>query len=444
MTAPAAMVLLQAVRVLDPGSGRDEPGCDVLIEGSRIAAIGRGLPVPPGAAVWSRPGSVVTPGFLDLHCHLRDPGAPDKETVGTGTAAAARGGFAAVCAMANHTPPLDDPTRLAAARAHDRGRALVPVHRFAACTRELAGVQPVDVDGCVAAGAAGFSDDGRHALGPAQLEAVLRAAAHHGRVVAIHPEDEDALAAVNSGGSPTTWAHRPAGAEEAAVRSALAVLRAVAGAGARLHLQHLSTTAAVAALRAARAEGLPVTGEVTPHHLALDAPPAGPPAGPWKVNPPLRGPQDRRALWAAVRDGTIQAIATDHAPHEAAAKTGDPWRDAAGISGLETALAVCLGLPGAADALPQLVTALTVGPWEVLGAATGVMRPALRVGGPATCTWFDPQERWTPAREADAWCSRGRNTPFWTVPLTGRVLATLIGGRSAYRAVAAPAEPVHA
>ncbi len=443
MTVPTAVRLLRSVRVLDPGSGRDQPGCDVLIEGPRIAAIGRGLPVPPGAELWSHPGSVVTPGFLDLHCHLRDPGAPEEETVATGTAAAARGGFAAVCAMANHAPPIDDPARLAAARAHDAGQALVPVHRFAACTRGLAGAEPVDVDGCVAAGAAGFSDDGRHALGPVQLEWVLRAAARHGRVVAIHPEDEVALAAVNAGGAPATWAHRPGGAEIAAVRSALKVLRALAGTGARLHLQHLSTAEAVAALRAARAEGLPVTGEVTPHHLALDAPPGGPPGAPWKVNPPLRGPEDRRALWAAVRDGTLQAIATDHAPHEAAVTTGDPWRDAAGISGLETALAVCLRLPGAAAALPQLVAALTVGPWTVLGPAAGVPRPALRVGGPATCTWFDPEERWTPAREADAWRSRGRNTPFWAAPLTGRVLATLVGGRPAYRRAASPAEPVH-
>ncbi|HUY97927.1 MAG TPA: amidohydrolase family protein [Verrucomicrobiae bacterium] len=427
-------ILLRAVRLIDPASSSDLARTDCLIVDGRIAAVGPSLAAPADCEVWHHQGSVLAPAFIDLHAHLRTPGPSHTETVASGTAAAARGGFATVCAMANTDPPLDQPRRLADLGTHYALAGSVTVRQFAACTRGLAGREPVEVEAMADAGAVGFSDDGRNAMAPAVLAELLRRAIRCQRVVAIHPEDEAVLAAANLGdpGGPSDWPRRPPEAELAAVTTALATLAATPGA--RLHLQHCSTAAVLPVIRAARRAGLGVTAEVTPHHLALTSPagPASPAGGAARCNPPLRGAADRGALWAALLDGTVDAVATDHAPHEPSpAESGA--RPSAGFSGLETALGVLLALPDAARALPRLVAALTVGPWRVLGEAAGLPCPSLRPGAPADCVWFDPTGVWSPAAEPQAWRSGGRNTPFWTAALGGRVLATLRGGRPVHR-----------
>ncbi len=428
-------IVVRRARLLDPAAGLDEPATDCLIAEGRIAAVGRGLAVPDGTVAWEAPGSVVAPAFLDCHVHLRTPGQTRKETIARGTQAAARGGFAAVCAMANTTPPVDDPAVLGGLQRQNAAQARVAVHQFAACTVGLEGREPVDVERLADLGAAGFSDDGRHAMAPAVLAEVLRRAGRRQLVVAIHPEDEAVLRAANPGnlGPPSLWAVRPADAEAQAVLVALDTLARTPGA--RLHLQHLSTRAGLDLVRAARRAGLAVTCEVTPHHLALIADPQGPDGGTARAcNPPLRSTADREACWAALIDGTIDAVATDHAPHEPDA---DPSRPQPGFSGLEVALGVLLGLPGADEQLPRLVAALTTGPSRVLGAGVAPA-PSLRPGAPADLVWFNPRAAWTPSAEAGAWCSGGRNTPFWATPLRGRVLATVRGGRPVYLRVPAP------
>ncbi|HVA21907.1 MAG TPA: amidohydrolase family protein [Candidatus Micrarchaeia archaeon] len=432
-------LVFRGVRLIDPGTGLDQADLDCLVEGGRIAAVGHRLAVPPGTTEWSAPGSVLAPAFFDCHVHLRTPGEPHKETIAGATEAAARGGFATCCAMANTDPPVDDPQVLRDLGPRLAALGRVSVRQFAACTKGLRGREPVDVEALCDSGAAGFSDDGRHAMEPPVLAELLRRAVRHQRVVAIHPEDEGVLAAANRGdpGPPTAWARRPPEAELRAVTVALDTL--ARSPGARLHLQHCSTRLVLDPLRAARRAGLAVTAEVTPHHLALSATglqALGVPAPAAVCNPPLRQDDDRDALWAAVLDGTIDAIATDHAPHEAVLSGGPAGgsRAAPGFSGLEVALGVLLTLPGAAAALPRLVAALTVGPWRVLGpAAAGGPCPSLLPGARADCVWFDPGTVWTPAKEAAEWRSGGRNTPFWTVPLRGRVLATLRGGRAVFR-----------
>ncbi len=428
-------IVLREVRLIDPATGTDDPRTDCVIADGRIAAIGRDLPAPAGSAVWRHPGSVLAPAFIDLHAHLRTPGQPQKETIARGTAAAARGGFATVCAMANTVPAVDDPERLAELATRCAAEGSVAVRQFCACTRGLAGRDPVDVEALVEAGAAGFSDDGRHAMAAPVLAELLRRTAGVRRIVAIHPEDEAVLAAANPGhpGAPSGWPRRPPGAELRAVTAALDTL--AASPGARLHLQHCSTARVLGPLRAARRAGLAVTAEVTPHHLALSQPSRQgvPGVTALTCNPPLRRDADRAALWAALLDGTLDAVATDHAPHEPD-PSGGSGRLAPGFSGLETALGALLSLPGAGPALPRIVAALTVGPWRVLGeAAAGSPCPSLRPGAPADCVWFDPEASWSPAADPDAWRSVGRNTPFWSMTLRGRVLATLHGGRLVYR-----------
>jgi dihydroorotase len=287
------------------------------------------------------------------------------------------------------------------------------------------------MEGMVAAGAAGFSDDGRHGCDQRLIAEGLARAHALDRLVAIHPEDERIIAMANewSGSDPTTWSLRPVEAEEAAVTAAIAALRE-AGAG-RLHLQHLTSSTAVELVRQAKAEGLALTAEVTPHHLMLSGFLRDPdvPDRNLTCNPPLRTEADRAALWAGLMDGTIDAIASDHAPHEV--PTDPLQRRPPGFSGVQAALSVVLGHQDADSQLARIVAALTAGPMRVLGAAaTGLPNTGIEVGGPAHLTWFDPAETWTPDRST--WLSLGTNTPFWHQVLRGTVLATFSRGRAVH------------
>lgn len=430
--------ILRGVRVIDPAAGLDVAGQDVWLSEGRIIAIYReiGAGTVPVIDLTPLPGEspcILTPGFIDLHAHLREPGDEAAETVQSGAVAAAAGGFTTVVAMANTDPPVDTPGRVAAAVQRGAGAA-VQVVPVAAVTTGLAGETLVDVDGCAAAGAAGFSDDGRNLARRDLLAEAIRRAHRVDRVVMVHPEDEAIIAAHNGRAStPNRSPDRPEEAETAAVRTALEAL-SQAGCG-RLHLQHISTAAAVDLLRQARNDGLAVTAEATPHHLSMWTPTAGsalPPAL-LKVNPPLRRERDRNALIAGVREGVIDAIATDHAPHREENKMGDPVHAAAGMTGLETALAVCITLGGfGGDWIPVLLERLTAGAHRVLGAGVGVRAPRLRVGELATCVLFDPAATWTVGETTR---SLSTNTPFRGQRLHGRVLLTLAEGRVAHRDV---------
>lgn len=337
-------------------------------------------------------GLVLSPGWMDLHAHLRDPGLPHKETLLSGATSAAVGGFTHVLAMANTDPVTDRPDRLQ--RLAARTEALpIRIGFVGAVTVGLEGQELTSAAALKAAGAVALSDDGRHAMTGAMLRRALEAAAEAGLPVLIHAQAE------GLGNGPD--------AEAATVAEALGAMRSVPDA--RLHIQHVSTRAAVELIRAAKSEWLPVTAEVTPHHLALteqDAWAMGPHGN---VNPPLRTPDDRDALRRALVDGVIDVIATDHAPHERAAKEAG----ANGFHGFETAVGVILGL-GLGGAVVYRAC---------------VSRPREIVGQPLQDEWIliDPNEEWTV--DASSFKSRGKNTPFQGRPLRGRVIMTVCRGQ---------------
>jgi dihydroorotase len=337
-------------------------------------------------------GLVLSPGWMDLHAHLRDPGFPQKETLLSGATSAAVGGFTHVLAMANTDPVTDRPERLRSLVV--RSEALpIRISFVGAVTVALEGQELTDAAGLKAAGAVALSDDGRHAMTGVMLRRALEAAAEAGLPVLIHAQAED----LGNG----------ADAEAAAVTDALDALLNIPGA--RLHVQHVSTRRAIDLIRWAKLEGLKVTAEVTPHHLALteqDAWAMGPHGN---VNPPLRSPDDRDALRKALLDGVIDVIATDHAPHERAAKEAG----ANGFHGFETAVGVILGL-----GLDGRVVYRAC-----------VSRPREIVGQSLEDEWIliDPNEEWTV--DASSFKSRGKNTPFQGRRLRGRVIMTVCRGQ---------------
>ena len=424
--------ILRGVRVIDPSAGTDLAGQDVWISEGRVIAAYRAidegtLPVVDLTPAPGRQPFILAPAFIDLHAHLREPGDDAAETMASGAAAAAAGGFGEVLAMANTQPPVDSPERVRAACERAAGLG-VTVRTVAAVSRGLEGRDAVDVEACAAAGAVAFSDDGRNAAPRALLAEVIRRAADVGLPVLVHAETEARLHA--AAGMVTRCLDRPPDVEVDAVATALDALRD-AGRG-RLHLQHVSTAGAVDLLRAARAEGRAVTAEVTPHHLGMWLPSSQIPQPPslLKVNPPLRSEADRRAVVQALRDGTIDAVATDHAPHPDAAKSVELADAAPGMTGLETALATCLTY-GAMDGdwIPVLVERLTCGPHRVLGRDPAAA-PRLRAGETATFTLFDPAAEWTVGDGAQ---SRSRNTPLWGTTVRGRVVLTVVDGVTVYR-----------
>ena len=337
-------------------------------------------------------GLILSPGWLDLHAHLRDPGFPEKETLLSGAASAAFGGFTHVVAMANTMPVTDEPDRVREllARAADLP---IRVSVVGAVTRRLEGHELTDAMAMKAAGVVALSDDGRHLMDGDTLARGLRASAAAGLPLLVHAQAEQL------GDGPD--------AEAAAVAEALDGLGQAPGA--RLHIQHVSTRAATELIRAAKQQGLPVTAEVTPHHLALTAGDVAS-MGPFgSVNPPLRSIGDRDAVREALSQGVIDVIATDHAPHDLAAKAAG----ANGFHGFETALAILLGL----DLDPAVLYRACV------------ERPRQIIGQPIEDEWIliDPDREWTV--EGSAFKSRGKNTPFEGRRLRGRIVMTVCRGQ---------------
>jgi dihydroorotase len=415
-------LLLSGGRVVDPASGVDEIR-DVAIADGRVAAV-----ASAGAERIDCAGLLVVPGLVDLHTHLREPGFEHKETVVTGTRAAAVGGYTAVSAMANTDPVTDHAAIVAEVRDKAAAAGLADVFPVGAITKGLAGESLAEIGDMVAAGVRVFSDDGNCVPTARMLRNALTYAKAfpHEVVIADHCED----ASLVEGGqmhegarsSALGLAGRPAEAEEIVVARDLAIARMTGG---RLHVCHLSSARSVELVRRAKAEGVRVTAEVTPHHLVFtDDDLAGYDTN-LKVHPPIRGVEDRDALRAGVADGTIDAIATDHAPHAVEEKEAEFDRSPPGTIGLETALAVVLTHlvePGIVD-LRRAIDAMSATPARILGAAGhgGAIEP----GRPANLAVIDPASSWT---VEPPFASRGRNSAFLGRTVTGRVRITLLRG----------------
>jgi len=450
--------------LVDPASGREGPG-EVVVRGGILTAV---TWLEGAEADGIGPdGVVVAPGFVDLHAHLREPGNEDAETVSTGLAAAAHGGFTTVCAMPNTEPTLDEPSVLARIRvAAEASGSPVELLAYGAVTVGRAGEQLAALGELADAGVVGFSEDGLPTRSAPILRAALAYAGALGLPIVEHAEDLTLTggAEASDGYVATVLGLRgwPVAAEFAAVSMALALLADVRTdvPGARLHLTHVSTARSLELIREAKARGLPVTCDVTPHHLALsdewiagsrrwawDAIDGhGAARDPWadgvlvarpyssalRVNPPLRCAEDAVACLAALADGTADAVATDHAPHREVDKAVEFGAAVNGISGIETALGVLLAAVDAGRlTLSRAIESLTTGPAAILGG--GMRRAAgLVEGAAADLVVFDRSEAWTVAPEALE--SRGKNTPLLGRELPGRVLLTVAGGRLAYEA----------
>jgi dihydroorotase len=424
-------LLVRGGRIVDPASGLDEVA-DLRIEGGVVSGVGPGLD-PGGAEILDAAGLLVFPGFIDLHAHLREPGREYAETIASGLAAAAAGGFTAVCAMPNTDPVNDNRavTEFLVARGREAGGARL--HPIGAISKGQKGEELAEFGEMRDAGAVALSDDGAWLADGSVLRRALEHASLFGLCVVQHAEDPalSGRAPMHEGAVSTRLGMRgqPAAAEAAAVARDILVAELSGG---RLHLAHLSTARSVEIVRRARSKGLAVTCEVTPHHLVLTDEEVARYefSTRFKMNPPLREASDVEALVAALSDGTVDAIATDHAPHHEDEKAVDFDSAPFGVVGLETAAAVVhdrLVRPGRL-ALARFAELFSAGPARVFGLAGGSLAP----GMPGDVTIFDPERRWTV--EPAAFRSLSRNSPFAGWELTGRPAATVVAGRVVWRA----------
>ncbi len=434
-------LLIHKGRILDPGRDVDLVG-DVLLVDGRVAAIGRELTA--GAAdVLEASGLIIVPGFVDIHCHLRDPGFEYKETIATGTAAAARGGFTTVCCMPNTEPAIDTRATVEYVLKIAAAEAAVRVLPIGCVSRSRAGHDLAELAELAEAGCVAFSDDGAPVADGGLLRRALEYARISGLPIIDHCEDPEIASdgVMHEGWVSTRLGLRgqPAAAEESFVARDIAL---AAQLDAPVHIAHVSTRGAVELIRAAKQRGVPVTAEVTPHHLTLThhAVAFSPSAGETlaydtnaKVNPPLRSRDDVAACVEALRDGVIDCIATDHAPHAGYEKACEFDEAPFGISGLETVFGLCMTLveSGALD-LATLIERLTAGPVRALGLERAVPGlGSLAEGVPGDVVLLDPNAEW--AVEPERFASKGKNTPLAGRTLRGKVVATVAEGRVVWR-----------
>jgi dihydroorotase len=428
VTERSELLVIRNVRARDPARGLDEV-CDVVIERGRITRLGRGAGESARAAERARvidgSGRWLLPAFVDLHAHLREPGQEYKEDIASGLAAAAAGGYAHVCVMPN-TRPVNDTravTEMMLRRAAECGGPAL--HPIGAVTVGQRGEELTEMAELREAGAVAVSDDGVCVMSSAVMRRALEYAKNFDLPVIQHAEDHDLTAGadMNEGATSTGLGLRgwPTVAEDVIIARDVLLSEYV---GARYHAAHVSTEGAVRILREAKSRGLAVTCEVTPHHLLLtDAAVIGYDTA-CKVNPPLRGEDDVAALRAALADGTIDAIATDHAPHSTLEKDCEFSEASPGLMGLELCFGLlCERVGRDGLELERLIDALSTRPARI----AGIDPPALAEGAMAELTFVDPAARWTPARVALK--SKSRNTPFLDRELAGRVLLTLADGR---------------
>jgi dihydroorotase len=421
------VVAFAGARVVDPASGRDQIET-VVVEGGLIFSCGPDVGVPAGATRIDCDGLVLCPGLVDMHTHLREPGFEHKETIQSGCRAAAVGGYTAVAPMANTDPVADDAAVIRDVRELAQAAGSADVFPVGAITKGLEGEVLAEMGEMVSAGVRVFSDDGRCVPSARMLRnALTYARAFDQIVIAEHCEDESLSlsAQMNEGANSYSLglSGQPREAEEIVVARDLAIARLTGG---RLHLCHLSSAGSVEMVRRAKAAGTRVTAEVTPHHLTFTDDDLRTYDTNFKVNPPIRGAEDRDALRHGLSDGTIDVVATDHAPHAVEEKEAEFDQAPFGTIGLETALAAVLtelvepGVLGLSAALASMSTT----PAQILGAA-GHGGPIVP-GRPANLTLFDPAGRWVV--EAP-FASRSRNSAFLGRALRGRVVHTLLRGR---------------
>jgi dihydroorotase len=421
-------MLIKGARIIDPG--HLDAVRDVLIVKGKIEAIQPPDTIAAGGGetrVVDARGLWLTPGLVDMHVHFREPGQEYKETVLTGSRAAAAGGFTAVCTMPNTAPVNDDAaiTALIISRAVEAG--LVRVFPVAAISKGLKGEQLNEFGDLRDAGAVGVSDDGRPVMNGQLMRRALEYASAFGLRVISHCEDLDLVdgGVMNEGPRATRLglAGIPNASESVMVKRDIALARTT---GVPVHIAHVSTAESVAAIRRAKAEGIAVTAETAPHYFTLTDEAVEGYNTHAKMNPPLRTEADRQAVRDGLADGTLDAIATDHAPHAADEKEVEFDRAANGVIGLETSLA--LGLQLVRDgvlAVETLIERMACAPARIMGFACG-----LRPGLPADMTLIDPFKEWTV--DADNLESKSRNTPFDGWRLTGKAVMTVVGGRVVY------------
>jgi dihydroorotase len=426
---PADLVLRRA-RIFDPRTGIDAIR-DLVVRSGKVAELAEpgGAPEADGVETVEAEGLLALPAFVDPHVHLRIPGDEHEEDIETGTRAAAAGGYCAIVAMANTKPPVDSAAVLGSLIERAEREASVPVGFIASVTRGMAGEELTEMVELREAGAVAFSDDGL----PVRSARVMRRALQYQRiaraVIALHEEDPELSASgvMHEGevSAALGLAGVPAPSESTMIARDCAL---AAYEGARIHVQHLSSRVSVEEVARAKAAGVAVTCEASPHHLTLTDEAVRSLDSRFKVNPPLRSEDDRVALVEALRDGTIDCVATDHAPHAAEEKEV-PFEEAAmGVTGLETAFAVLhtdLVLPGVLD-LAVLVERLTAG-----GEPFGIAPPRLERGAEASVALVDPEAEWVVGE--DGYESRSGNSCFADRTLTGSVLMTVARGRVAYR-----------
>jgi dihydroorotase len=435
-------IIIRGGRVIDPASGLDDVR-DVLVEDGVIVKIAPSIEASAREIVAR--GLVVAPGFVDIHTHLRDPGLEYKEDIESGTRAAARGGFTTICAMPNTQPAMDTRSVVEYVLREAAARALVRVLPIGAVTKERAGKELAELGDLASAGCVAFSDDGAPVWDATLMRRALEYASAFELPIIDHCEDPSLSrdAVMNESWVSTRLGLRgaPAAAEETAVTRdiALGEATAVTGAtGAHVHIAHVSTRGAIEAIRRAKARGVRVTCEVTPHHLTLtdETVAFGALGGDdllydtnAKVNPPLRSRADVDACAAALADGTIDCVATDHAPHAVIEKLCEFDDAAFGISGLETAFGLCMRLVhGGRISIETLIARMTLAPVRALALDRHVAGiGALAVGAPADMVVLDPDAEWVV--EPERFASKGKNTPLGGVTLRGAVVATIASGR---------------
>jgi dihydroorotase len=435
-------LVIQGGRIIDPGQKLDKVG-NLLVSKDKISKIDQ---IEPSASpqipnIIDATGLIVCPGFIDLHCHLREPGFEEKETIRTGTRAAAAGGFTTICCMPNTNPPLDNKATIDYVKNKSSFDGIINVLIIGCITRNRQGKELAEMYELAEAGVIGFSDDGEPVQNARMLQMAMEYSKHLKLPIIDHCEDKELA---NGGFMNEGWVSNylglkgiPAAAEENIVARDLSLAKLT---GAKVHIAHVSTVSSIELIRRAKAQGISVTAEVTPHHLTLSeeritGTPSGKNTHPTydtnaKVNPPLRTRQDIEALIIGLKDGTIDAIATDHAPHTSVDKLCEFGLAAFGISGFETAFGCLMDLVhnGQIDIL-TLISKLTTEPAGVIQ-TTHDKLGSLKIGCPADITLIDPDKEWV-VNTGD-FLSKGKNNPFNGYKFKGKVVATIRSGNIVY------------
>jgi dihydroorotase len=428
-------LLIKDGRIIDPSQKIDEVG-SLLVAAGRISWRGKGEPPKADCEVLDASGLIVCPGLIDLHSHLREPGYEEKETIASGSRAAAQGGFTTICCMPNTNPPLDSQTAIEYIKATAEEEGVIRVLPIGCISKGRKGKELTEMGELAAAGVVAFSDDGE----PALNSYIMRQALDYSRAFDLPITDhcEDTILTeggqMNEGVVSAKLGLRgiPNAAEDIIVARDLALAQLTGG---RIHIAHTTTEGAVELIRRAKEKGINVTAEVTPHHLTLTEERVIGYNTNAKVNPPLRTERDIEALIEGLNDNTIDIIATDHAPHTEGDKLCEFAKAPFGISGLETALGSLMGLVHNQKlSLVTLIAKLTYEPAKILGEKQGKLG-TLAVGAPADVTIFDPDLEWVV--DTKEFASKGKNTPLAGEKLKGKVIATIYQGKIVYKDEAA-------